>query len=197
MSCVGHFDTIEGFWWSYHNHPTSQLPEQQYLHIFKMGIQPMWEDPMNMHGGHFKITARTTESAASLWEVLALNMISEQLPTSRHVTGASIVAHYVGNYIVKLWLDTVDDEVVLSTYAFLLDTLNEEDYEKFNLVRHKMVINGSSKKTPQAHAKHCSATVQHNPRQMTPSAHEHWAPFVHDPYSLVGSTTQHPLGHVQ
>jgi hypothetical protein len=146
------FDTVQGFWLSYHSNPTSQLPDKQYLHIFKNGIQPMWEDPMNIQGGHFKLTAKTTESAASLWQTLALNMIGELLPTNGYVTGASFVAHNVGNHILKLWLGTVDKAVVNRTKAFLQSTLNEQDYvtEKITFVPHKLVIKGSAnQKMPQ------------------------------------------------
>ena len=152
LTCLAQFDTIQGFWLSYHSNPTSQLPDKQHLHIFKNGIKPMWEDPMNIHGGHFKLTAKTTESAASLWQTLTLSMIGELLPTNRHVTGASVVAHNVGNHIVKLWLGTVDKEVVNRTKAFLQRALNEQDYvsEKITFVPHKLVIKGSSsQKMPQ------------------------------------------------
>ncbi|KAJ1553645.1 translation initiation factor eIF4E [Nowakowskiella sp. JEL0078] len=46
------FGKVEDFWGTYNNiKPVSQLPSGSSYYLFKFGIQPMWEDPVNAKGG--------------------------------------------------------------------------------------------------------------------------------------------------
>lgn len=40
-------------WWGLYTHLArpSELPPLSDLHLFKLGIKPMWEDPANVNGG--------------------------------------------------------------------------------------------------------------------------------------------------
>lgn len=40
-------------WWGLYCHLTrpNELPPLSDLHLFKLGIKPMWEDPANINGG--------------------------------------------------------------------------------------------------------------------------------------------------
>jgi len=53
---VIHFDTVEDFW-ALHNHiePASRLQIGCDYSLFKKGIKPMWEDPMNKEGGRWLV----------------------------------------------------------------------------------------------------------------------------------------------
>jgi len=52
LKIVGEFDTVQDFW-RYFNHmrPASDLEFNSNYHLFKSGIKPMWEDPVNTNGG--------------------------------------------------------------------------------------------------------------------------------------------------
>ena len=151
LTHLSDFDTFEGFLQSVGSTPSSSLTDKHYLHIFRQGIRPMWEDPQNASGGHFKLMATTPEASTALWQALLLNMLFDQLPGAAKCNGASIVVHNIGNNIVKLWLGTAHTDAVGAVKAFLRRTLRPEDYvaEKITFVPHKLVIRGSSKKPPQ------------------------------------------------
>lgn len=52
LRLVGQIGTVEQWWGIYcHTVRLSELPPYTDLHLFKKGIQPMWEDPANSKGG--------------------------------------------------------------------------------------------------------------------------------------------------
>lgn len=52
LRLVGQVGTVEQ-WWALYTHIVrlSDLPPHLDLHLFKKGIQPMWEDSANIKGG--------------------------------------------------------------------------------------------------------------------------------------------------
>lgn len=52
LRLVGQVGTVEQ-WWALYSHLVrlSDLPPHTDLHLFKKGIQPMWEDSANSKGG--------------------------------------------------------------------------------------------------------------------------------------------------
>jgi len=143
---LNRFDTIQTFWQNFKEYSPENLADKSYLHIFKDGVAPLWEDPQNVNGGHFKLTAITPESSMVMWQSIVLNMIGEQFTTSSYINGASIVVHGVGNNLIKVWLTTSDKEAVARTKAFLVSILNAADYltDKVTFVPHKLVLPSSS-----------------------------------------------------
>lgn len=56
LRLVGQIGTVEQWWGIYcHMVRLSDLPPYTDLHLFKKGIQPMWEDPANSKGGKWVI----------------------------------------------------------------------------------------------------------------------------------------------
>lgn len=54
---LGTFQTAEEFWSVFNNiKPSSGLALNSNYHLFKEGVQPMWEDPANKEGGKFVLT---------------------------------------------------------------------------------------------------------------------------------------------
>lgn len=142
MQFLSQFDTIQSFWTNFKLTPPTELADKSYLHIFKNGVAPMWEDPQNVNGGHFKLTASTQESSLAMWQSIVLNMIGEQCPSAQFINGGSIVVHGVGNNLIKLWLSTTDKEVVAQTKLFLSQILDPAHYltDKITFVPHKLVL---------------------------------------------------------
>lgn len=126
------------------------LADKSYLHIFKDGIAPLWEDPQNVNGGHFKLTALTVPSSLKMWQTIVLHMIGGLMPYDNCITGASIVVHGVGNNLIKIWLATADKETVANVRDFLIKVLDSEDYvtDKVTFVPHKLVLPSSNLKAP-------------------------------------------------
>ena len=52
LRLVGRVGSVEQ-WWGLYTHLArpSELPPLSDLHLFKLGIKPMWEDPANVNGG--------------------------------------------------------------------------------------------------------------------------------------------------
>lgn len=49
---MGRIGSVEQWWGLYcHLARPSELPPLSDLHLFKLGIKPMWEDPANVNGG--------------------------------------------------------------------------------------------------------------------------------------------------
>eukprot|EP00667_Euglena_gracilis_P012484 EG_transcript_12824 len=136
------FDSVQAFWAEFNRKPVTELADKQHLHIFQEGVAPLWEDPMNEDGGHFKLSARTLESAAALWQTLTLLTIGEQWPDEVHVTGVTFVRHQVGHHTVSVWLSTTDKDVVASAKEFLVGVLPADYYlsHKTAFILHKLVL---------------------------------------------------------
>jgi len=136
------FDTVQSFWASFNGTPPTSLPDKAYLHIFREGIAPLWEDPQNVAGGHFKLTTHSQASSLRMWQSIVLNLIGGVLPTDQRINGVSFVLHTVGNNLIKVWISSSDKEVVESTRKSLVDILDPSDYfsDKVTFVPHKLVL---------------------------------------------------------
>jgi translation initiation factor 4E len=56
---VGDFSTVEGFWHVYlHLRRVDKLPFTSEFQIFRQGVKPMWEDPINVQGGKWVVRFR-------------------------------------------------------------------------------------------------------------------------------------------
>jgi len=141
------FDTIQGFWEILGQHPISKLKDKQHFHIFQEGISPLWEDPCNALGGHFKITARTNDVLVAVWKSILLHMIGEQFPTDVAVNGVSFIFHLVGDSIMKVWVPTVDKDICDKMKTFLEDVVEKSCHQmqRIIFVPHKLVL-GSTKR---------------------------------------------------
>jgi len=140
-------DTIESFWQTFNQYPITALKDKQHLHVFRLGVSPMWEDPSNACGGHMKVTIKNPEGAVAVWLSLVLHMVGEQMPPEMLVNGLTFVYHSVGFHIIKVWLGTIDKVAVARTKKFILAILDDADFysEKVTFVPHKLVL-GSTKR---------------------------------------------------
>eukprot|EP00667_Euglena_gracilis_P013386 EG_transcript_13797 len=147
VKCISQFSCIQEFWDQFRAKPVNTLPDKTYLHVFKDGIKPLWEDPKNYPGGHFKLTARSKQQSEDMWLTVLLNMLGEQFPHSELVNGASVMSNQVGNNLVKVWLGSTDKARVQATREFLHSILNSADYlPNVTFVPHKLVVKGAGKK---------------------------------------------------
>eukprot|EP00668_Euglena_longa_P010616 GGOE01012854.1.p1 GENE.GGOE01012854.1~~GGOE01012854.1.p1 ORF type:complete len:360 (+),score=32.95 GGOE01012854.1:64-1143(+) len=144
---ISQFSCIQEFWYQFRARSVNSIPDKTYLHVFKDGIKPLWEDPKNFPGGHFKLTARSKQQSENMWLSVLLNMLGEQFPHSELVNGASVMSNQVGNNLVKVWLASTDKAGVQATREFLHTILNESDFlPNVTFVPHKLVVKGAGKK---------------------------------------------------
>lgn len=98
--------TVEGFWNHFHflPPPSSALTDLQgqkklldqrvpeALGLFKSGVQPEWEDPVNMRGGHWECRVDVgPEHIDRLWSDLVMAMVGETVESKAWVTGGRVV----------------------------------------------------------------------------------------------------------
>lgn len=124
MNKVVDFDSVEEFWGLYNNViPPSALPQKANYYLFKDGIQPAWEDPMNANGGKWSIQLPRDKSRAGidkLWLFTMLAAIGETLdaaqpgdgPTDEPelVTGV-IMSARPAFYRLAIWTRRAEDPV--------------------------------------------------------------------------------------
>ena len=123
---VGSFATVENFWCYLYCLP---VPSDVFTNadgrrgkidgrileamgIFKVGIQPKWEDPVNQMGGHWECRqAFPAEELDELWFRVQLALIGETLESGHEITGARIVdksRHQKAEYRLEVWTKTLD-----------------------------------------------------------------------------------------
>lgn len=86
LRLVGQVGTVEQ-WWSLYSHlqRLQELAPHTDLHLFKKGIQPMWEDSANSKGGKWVIRLRKGQVGRA-WENLCMAMLGEQFMVIAHPT---------------------------------------------------------------------------------------------------------------
>ncbi|KAJ3181903.1 hypothetical protein HDU85_003419 [Gaertneriomyces sp. JEL0708] len=105
------FDTVEDFWGVYNNVlKASQLPHGANYHLFKEGIQPMWEDPQNAQGGKWVLQIKKkSDSLDQLWLNTILACIGETFPDGEEICGVVISIRKAADRI-SLWTRSALDE---------------------------------------------------------------------------------------
>ena len=121
---VADFRTVQGFWQYWNQLP---LPSEFFtnekgqkrtfedralegLSVFREGIAPTWEDPMNAEGGEFFIRSSGSQLSVQqldeFWEQTVLSMIGETVDPGCEVCGARVVdksKHKGPAYRLELW----------------------------------------------------------------------------------------------
>lgn len=84
------------------------LPVNTDVHVFRNGVKPVWEDPMNARGGKWMVRLRKG-LAARLWEHLIMAVLGDQFELGGEICGAvlSIRSH---EDILSVWNQSAQDE---------------------------------------------------------------------------------------
>lgn len=120
LRLVGRVGSVEQ-WWGMYSHLArpSELPSSSDLHLFKLGIKPMWEDPANVNGGKWLVRLKKSQTE-SAWEDLCLAMLGEQfIVGSSDICGIVLSVRFQEDHLA-LWHRNSDDAEVVEA---LRDTL--------------------------------------------------------------------------
>lgn len=105
--------SISTFWSLFNNFDTTQLPLRDSIHLFKLGVKPIWEDPRNAHGGAWTFRI-PKHQAPEFWKEICMLAIGEALQACveeeqgvmRHfkddICGVSLGVRY-GSVLVQVW----------------------------------------------------------------------------------------------
>lgn len=127
------FNTVEGFWRFANHYPkpskyffngknkpnlvdyylkdesVKNHREVSSISIFKEGILPKWEDPMNVNGAEIAIRKfKHLEELDSVWMKLCMIVIGDQFEHSSGITGIRVVDSSIPHrplYRVEIWFD--------------------------------------------------------------------------------------------
>ncbi|EEY66427.1 eukaryotic initiation factor 4E, putative [Phytophthora infestans T30-4] len=106
------FNTVEDFWCLYNNilAPTKLSIGSNY-HLFKEGIRPMWEDPINAKGGKWIFTNPRSRKARldECWLYVMLSLIGETLQDEDDICGAVVSVRKAQDRIA-IWSATANAE---------------------------------------------------------------------------------------
>lgn len=110
---LGTFQTAEEFWSVFNNvKPSSALALNSNYHLFREGIEPMWEDPANKEGGKFVLTIPKQDSKMGKgdewWLYTVLAVIGETMDASGDEICGCVVSIRKGQDRVALWLKSCD-----------------------------------------------------------------------------------------
>lgn len=85
--------------------------------LFKWGLKPEWEDPINLKGGHFECRSNfDMETLDMMWYKLQLALVGETLENGRDLVGARVVDKCKSQkteYRLEVWVATpsTSDEI--------------------------------------------------------------------------------------
>jgi len=115
LTNCGSFDTIEDFWRIYNNlKPSGQLSLNSNYHLFREGVIPMWEDPVNKEGGKFVLTMPKKDSKSGKidewWLFTALAIVGETLDMDGNEVCGAVVSIRKNQDRIALWLRGNDQD---------------------------------------------------------------------------------------
>lgn len=106
---IGDVSNTEEFWGVYnHVKRARELPVNTDCHVFRQGVKPVWEDPVNSRGGKWMVRLRKG-LASRLWEHLIIAIVGDQFELGDEICGAvlSIRSH---EDILSIWNRSASDE---------------------------------------------------------------------------------------
>jgi translation initiation factor 4E len=129
---VASFSTVKGFWkyWNHLPQPSELLDGKKFvrengdsrsvvdaLMVFREGIKPEWEDPVNASGGHFQFQVPASSGGGAIdekWNNIVLGMVGGSIEPAEMITGVRLVDKLVlksRNPAVRLevWFSNMDD----------------------------------------------------------------------------------------
>ena len=110
---LGTFGSVESFWQIYdHMVRPNVFKVTTDYHLFKEGVQPMWEDEQNKQGGKWMVRLKKG-IASRVWEELLLAIIGEQFDVGQEICGAVVSVRH-NEDIISVWNRSTDNKEATS-----------------------------------------------------------------------------------
>jgi len=128
---VASFSTVKGFWkfWNHLPQPSELIDGKKFvretaesrsvvdaLMVFREGIKPEWEDPVNTGGGHFQFQLRPALGGGAVdeyWNNIVLGMIGGTIEPADMITGVRLVDKLNqprnASVRIEVWFSNFDD----------------------------------------------------------------------------------------
>jgi hypothetical protein len=151
MREVCEFATVEDFWrhWSFIPRPSEVLYDGKQhkevdgrtidaFSVFKKGIRPEWEDPMNRTGAEFTVRKTMQPDALDVyWENLVLGLIGETIDADDDICGCRVVdkskkGTHRTMFRLELWVKSGNQEVADKIRVRLNNALSDGEASKPN-----------------------------------------------------------------
>ena len=133
---VYEFSSIENFWRLFNNYPypskyfyhnnckpkfDNPLREVSSVSLFRKGVHPKWEDPLNTNGGEIAIKRfKNTDVLAEIdkcWKLLAVICVTENFDMSEEITGIRVVDSSIPGkkalYRIEIWFSNKDNRLLI------------------------------------------------------------------------------------
>ncbi|KAL8770858.1 MAG: hypothetical protein Q9209_003509 [Squamulea sp. 1 TL-2023] len=97
--------TIKTFWECFNQLPLQNLKMRDSIHFFKRGVQPVWEDSRNVHGGSWTFRVKNDKSEEFWKEVLMLavgEQFSDAIQSGDDLCGLSFSRRFNSDHII-IW----------------------------------------------------------------------------------------------
>jgi len=146
---VCEFSTVEDFWkyWSFIPRPSEVLYDGKQhkvvdgrtidaFSVFKKGIRPEWEDPLNRTGAEFTWRkTMTPEVLDAYWENLVLGLVGETIDADDDVCGCRVVDKSKKGtsrtmFRLEIWVKSGNQEVADKIRVRLGDALTDGEASK-------------------------------------------------------------------
>lgn len=132
------FNTVQDFWgiWNGLPQPSELLEQKRIMRdqpsgpsvaidaimIFKEGISPEWEHPLNANGGHFQIQLKPQVGGGQIdeyWNNIVLGMVGGTLEPAEIITGIRLVDKLSGPKVqnairIELWFTKYFDQTAVN-----------------------------------------------------------------------------------
>ncbi|KAI8335955.1 translation initiation factor eIF 4e-like domain-containing protein [Chlamydoabsidia padenii] len=126
LKAVTSIDAVEDFWGVYNNLVmVDRLDDNSNYHLFKKGIRPEWEDPVNANGGKFSIKfvrGRNVDTINNFWLHMIMALIGEQFDHGDEICGAVVSVRRVF-FRIGLWIKTSNNDEIIQSLGKQLKQL--------------------------------------------------------------------------
>lgn len=99
------------------------------MYLFKEGIKPLWEDPLNERGGYFTIKIEKNKSD-KVWENAVLACITPTRETAACINGVRVKTKDEVD-IIQVWMNSSAQESIAEVKQYLKDSLQVTDDKVF------------------------------------------------------------------
>ena len=122
-------------------HPKVNGRQLEAMGMFKTGVKPEWEFPLNLKGGHWECRKDFDLSVLDrIWYDLTLALVGETLETGREIVGIRVVDKSKTKkteYRIEVWIGTANSPVVLEVVTNMTAMLHAIDQDlKFEWKAH-------------------------------------------------------------